>query len=71
MPPFQIGFTNLPAGAFSAAAILRFALYSYTTSMPVLAFMLLVSSLFENMWIPLGISVAGFLSSMAQSLAYA
>ena len=27
--------------------------------------MLLVSSRFENMWIPLGIGVAGFLSGMA------
>ncbi len=33
--------------------------------MPVLAFMVLISSRFENMWIPLGIGVAGFLSGMA------
>ena len=35
------------------------------TSMPVLSFMLLISSRFENMWVPLGIGVAGFLSGMA------
>lgn len=35
------------------------------TSMPVLSFMILVSSRFENMWVPLGIGVAGFLSGMA------
>jgi hypothetical protein len=33
--------------------------------MPVLSFMVLISSRFENMWIPLGIGVAGFLSGMA------
>jgi hypothetical protein len=33
--------------------------------MPVLSFMLLVASRFENMWIPLGVGVAGFLSGMA------
>ena len=35
------------------------------TSVPVLSFMIFVSSRFENMWIPLGIGVAGFLSGMA------
>ena len=38
---------------------------SNITSMPVLSFMLLISSRFENMWVPLGIGVAGFLSGMA------
>ena len=42
-----------------------FAGYSFLTSMPVLSFMLLISSRFENMWVPLGIGVAGFLSGMA------
>ena len=40
----------------------RFAGYSFLTSMPVLSFMLLISARFENMWVPLGIGVAGFLS---------
>lgn len=31
----------------------------------VLSFMLFISSRFENMWVPLGIGVAGFLSGMA------
>ena len=43
----------------------RFAGYSFLTSMPVLSFMLLISARFENMWVPLGIGVAGFLSGMA------
>ena len=33
--------------------------------MPGLSWFLLLSSRFENMWIPLGIGVAGFLSGMA------
>ena len=45
--------------------LLRFAVYSFLTSMPVLSFLLLVSSRFENMWIPLGVGVSGFLSGMA------
>ncbi len=61
----QIGMTDLPQGAFEMGALIKFAGYSFITSMPVLSFMVLVSSRFENMWIPLGIGVAGFLSSMA------
>lgn len=61
----RIGMTDLPLGAFERMAVIRFAAYSFLTSMPVLSFMLLVSSRFENMWIPLGIGVAGFLSGMA------
>lgn len=61
----QIGKTDLPQGAFQMKTLVQFAAYSFTTSMPVLSFMLLVSSRFENMWFPLGIGVAGFLSGMA------
>ncbi len=61
----KIGMTDLPQGSFEMAVLLRFAAYSFITSMPVLSFMLLISSRFENMWIPLGIGVAGFLSGMA------
>ena len=44
----------------------QYALQSgFLTSMPVLSFMLLISSRFENMWVPRGIGVAGFLSGMA------
>ena len=45
--------------------VIRFTAYSFITAMPVLAFMLLISSRFENMWVPLGVGVAGFLSGMA------
>ncbi|MCM1156429.1 MAG: ABC transporter permease [Roseburia sp.] len=63
----KIGMTALPQGAFDIEMLSRFALYSFLTSMPVLSFMLLVSSRLENMWIPLGIGIAGFLSGMALS----
>jgi len=61
----QIGMTDLPQGSFEWAVLIRFAAYSFLTSMPVLSFMLLISSRFENLWIPLGVGVAGFLSGMA------
>lgn len=61
----KIGVTDLPQGAFEAHTLISFAGYSFLTSMPVLSFMLLVSSRFENMWVPLGIGVVGFLSGMA------
>ncbi|MCM1048517.1 MAG: ABC transporter permease [Clostridiales bacterium] len=61
----KIGVTDLPKGAFEMETLIRFTAYSFITSMPVLSFMILISSRFENMWIPLGIGVAGFLSGMA------
>lgn len=61
----RIGMTDLPQGTFEMGTLVRFAAYSFISSMPVLSFMLLISSRFENMWIPLGIGVAGFLSGMA------
>jgi len=61
----RIGMADLPDGTFKMGALLCFAGYSFITSMPVLSFMLLVSSRFENMWVPLGIGIAGFLSGMA------
>lgn len=61
----RIGVTDLPQGAFEMGTLLQFAAYSFVTSMPTLSFMLLISSRFENMWIPLGVGVAGFLSGMA------
>ena len=61
----KIGMTELPQGTFEPGILVRFAAYSFITAMPVLSFMVLISSRFENMWIPLGIGVAGFLSGMA------
>lgn len=61
----HIGITNLPHGTFKLHTLTAFALYSFITAMPVLSFMLFIASHFENMWISLGIGVAGFLSGMA------
>ena len=61
----RIGMVELPQGAFSLRAVVSFSLYSFITTMPTLSFMLLVASRFENMWVPLGVGVAGFLSGMA------
>lgn len=61
----KIGVTDLPQGSFEAHTLISFAGYSFITSMPVLSFMIFISSRFENMWVPLGIGVAGFLSGMA------
>ena len=61
----KIGLTDFPQNAFEFETLLSFAGYSFITSVPVLSFMVFVSSRFENMWIPLGIGVAGFLSGMA------
>ena len=65
----KIGLTDLPQGAFEFEAMLAFAGYSFTTSMPVLSFMVFISSRCSNMWVPLGIGVAGFLSGMALAAA--
>lgn len=61
----KIGISDLPRGTFEMDTLLKFTEYSFITSMPTLSFMLLVSSRFENMWMPFGIGVAGFLSGMA------
>ena len=61
----HIGITDLPHGTFELHTLSAFALYSFITSMPVLSFMLFMASRFENMWVTLGIGVAGFLSGMA------
>lgn len=61
----KIGVTDLPQGTFEMGKLIRFAAYSFITSMPVLSFMVLISSRSPNIWIPLGVGVAGFLSGMA------
>lgn len=61
----RIGMADLPQGTFEMGTLIKFAGYSFITSMPVLSFMVLISSRFENMWVPLGVGVAGFLSGMA------
>lgn len=61
----NIGLAYLPQGTFAFKSLLAFAGYSYITSMPVLSFMIFISSRSPDMWVTLGIGVAGFLSGMA------
>lgn len=61
----KIGVTGLPKGIFELDTLIIFAGYSFVTAMPVLSFMTLISSRFENIWIPIGVGVLGFLSAMA------
>lgn len=65
MALIRIGMTDLPQGTFEMGTLVKFAGYSYVTSMPVLSFMVLISSRSRNIWVPLGVGVAGFLSGMA------
>lgn len=60
-----IGISKLDTGTFKTEVFLTFMLYTYFTSLPVASFMLLISSLSENIWVTLGIGVGGFLSGMA------
>ena len=45
----QIGMTDLPDGAFEMGTLVRFAGYSFLTSMPVLSFMLLIRSVYKEL----------------------
>lgn len=63
-----IGNIFLPSGTFELLTLAKYTGYCYVSTLPVLAFMLLVSSRCENIWFTLGIGVAGFFSGMAMSL---
>lgn len=60
-----IGNAYLPTGTFEAVILVKFAGYAFVTSLPVITFMIFISSVVENMWIPLGIGIAGVLSGIA------
>ena len=47
-------------GSFQLPVLVQFAVYSFVTSLPVLALMLLAASRIETMGVTLGIGVAGF-----------
>lgn len=65
IPLAWIGINKLGTGAFDADVFISYMLYTYISSLPVASFMLLISSLSENIWVTIGIGVGGFLSSMA------
>lgn len=48
----HIGASRLPEGAFVFRELLVFGSYSFLTALPVLSFMVLAASRFENMWVP-------------------
>lgn len=63
-----IGIKSLEAGTFEPMKLLSFTLNSFITSLPVMSLMLFVSSRCENMWITLGVGVAGFFSGITMAL---
>lgn len=60
-----IGLRILPAGSFSFPELFRFFAVCFIGGLPSLTLMLLVSSQLKNMWVTLGIGIAGFFSMMA------
>ena len=62
------GITYLPAGTFDMTQLVINTAYYFIVAMPVIAFMMLVSSRLENIWVSLGIGVAGFISGICMSL---
>lgn len=60
-----IGLRILPTGSFLWSEYWSFAIVCFINGLPSLTFMLLVSSKLKNMWITLGIGIAGFFSMMA------
>lgn len=62
-----IGQIYLPKGSFDLLVLVKFAAYNFVTSLPVLTFMLMISSQLENIWWTLGIGILGFFSAMVMS----
>lgn len=60
-----IGLFVLPPHTFSLSMWFGFSLYMVVLALPALSLMVWIASLFETIWIPLGIGVAGFFSAMA------
>ncbi|MCR4568502.1 MAG: ABC transporter permease [Pseudobutyrivibrio sp.] len=60
-----IGKTELSKGEFEIMTLIAYTAYTFLTSLPVLSFMLMIASIFENIWVVLGVGVAGFLSGLA------
>ncbi len=60
-----IGKTELSKGEFEIMTLIAYTVYTFLTSLPVLSFMLMIALIFENMWVVLGVGVAGFLSGLA------
>lgn len=53
---------------FALKDFVSFGTYSFITSLPVLCFMLFISSINQRIWLVIGIGVLGFLSAMAMAM---
>lgn len=64
---WYIGTTYLPNGAFEVFPLITNTVFYLVVAMPAVAFMVLLASRLENIWISLGIGVAGFISGLTMS----
>ena len=65
---FMVARFIFPSEVLHIADFFTFGFYSFVSSLPVLSFMLLISSRNENVWIVIGIGVVGFLSGMTMAM---
>jgi hypothetical protein len=63
-----VGNMYLPEYAFRFLTFLKYSIYTFLTTLPVVLSMLIIASQSANMWIVLGVGVIGFFSGMAMSL---
>ena len=60
-----VGNLYLPENSFELWTLIRYGLYTFVMSLPVLLFMIFISSRISNIWITLGVGIIGFFSGMA------
>jgi len=60
-----VGNLYLPENLFELWTLIRYGLYTFVMSLPVLLFMIFISSRISNIWITLGVGIIGFFSGMA------
>lgn len=64
-----IGNNFLARNTFSIMLLLKFSVFVYLLSVPVIAAMMLISALCKNLWIALGVGVTGLISGMSVATA--
>lgn len=65
---YIIGFKYLPANTFEPFTLINYSIYCFFSTLPVFSFMLMISSILENIWLTLGVGVIGFFSGMTMSI---
>lgn len=60
-----LGGKYLPVDTFDIFVLIKFASYTFLIILPCLIFMLIISMLSTNMWIPVGIGIIGLFSGMS------